>query len=157
MLLDKLNSVVTEFGQENKTNTYHYLHQIAEKIHRRSLIFLFSDMFQTAVDENKLFDALRHLKYNKHEVVLFHLLDYGHELNFDFENTPKRFVDVETGQHIDLYADTIKSAYQKEVERYTKKLQLRCAQYRIKYMGIDVRSDFSSVLNTFMVERQKFI
>jgi uncharacterized protein (DUF58 family) len=157
MLLDKLNSVVTEFGQENKTNTYHYLHQIAEKTHRRSLIFLFSDMFQTTVDENKLFDALRHLKYNKHEVVLFHLLDYGHELNFDFENTPKRFVDVETGQHIDLYADTIKSAYQKEVERYTKKLQLRCAQYRIKYMGIDVRSDFSSVLNTFMVERQKFI
>ena len=54
---------------------------------------------------------LRHLKYNKHEVVLFHLLDRQKEQDFDFENTPKRFLDVETGDHIDLYAENIKDAY----------------------------------------------
>ena len=64
-------------------------------------------MFQTETEEAQLFEALRHLKYNKHAVVLFHLLDYKHELSFDFENTPKRFVDVESGSHIDLYADNI--------------------------------------------------
>ncbi|RNC91960.1 MAG: DUF58 domain-containing protein [Allomuricauda sp.] len=157
MLLDKLNAVTADNKENKTTKTYEYLHQIAEKIHRRSLIILFSDMFQTEVEENQLFEALRHLKYNKHEVVLFHLLDYEHELNFSFDNAPKRFIDVETNQHIDLYADTIKSAYHEEVQRYMKQLQLRCAQYRIKYVGVDVRSDFSSVLNTFMVERQKFV
>lgn len=157
MLYSKLNNVANTVNDSKTTKTYTYLHQIAEKIHRRSLIFLFSDMFQTETEEAQLFEALRHLKYNKHAVVLFHLLDYGRELNFDFENTPKRFVDVETGQHIDLYADNIKTAYHKKVDQYLEDLKLKCAQYNIKYVGVDVGSDFSQVLNTFMIERQKFV
>ena len=156
MLYSKLNEVSETKSMSQTTKTYTFLHQIAEKIHRRSLIFLFSDMFQTETEEAQLFDALRHLKYNKHAVVLFHLLDERHELGFEFENTPKRFVDVETGAHIDLYADNIKKAYSKKVREYQESLQLKCAQYRIKYVGVDVRQNFAQVLNTFMIERQKF-
>ena len=156
MLLDQLNSVVKNDNPDTNTKTYHYLHQIAEKLHRRSLIILFSDMLQTEVEANQLFEALRHLKYNKHEVVLFHLMDKKHELNFDFENAPKRFVDVETGKHIDLYAENIKESYQKAIKAYNDDLQLRCGQYRIKYIPVDIASNFTTVLNTFMVERQKF-
>ena len=157
MLLAQLNALVGKPSLKKQTRTYHYLHQIAEKIYRRSLIILFSDMFQTEVEEAQLFEALRHLKYNKHEVVLFHLMDHAHELNFDFDNTPKRFVDVETGKHIDLYADNIKQAYEKKVKGYVDDLKLKCSQYRIKYVEVDVRANFSTVLNTFMVERQKFV
>ncbi|WP_190810906.1 DUF58 domain-containing protein [Flagellimonas sp. S3867] len=157
MLYSKLNEVSNTINESETTKTYTYLHQIAEKIHRRSLIFLFSDMFQTETEEAQLFDALRHLKYNKHAVVLFHLLDHKHELSFDFENTPKRFVDVESGTHIDVYADNIKGAYHQKVEEYIENLKLKCAQYNIKYMGVDVGSNFSQVLNTFMIERQKFV
>lgn len=156
MLLDKLNSVVLNKNPAKDSKTYYYLHQIAEKLNRRSLVFLFSDMFQTEVDENKLFEALRHLKYNKHEVVLFHLLDVEHELHFNFDNTPKRFLDVETGKHIDLYAENIKRGYEEKVLGYLKALKLKCSQYKIKYVEVDVRSNFSNVLNTFMTERQKF-
>ena len=156
MLLDKLNSVSINTNPAKATRTYHYLNQIAEKLSRRSLIFLFSDMFQTEVEEQQLFDALRHLKHNKHEVVLFHLLDTEHELNFNFDNSPKRFFDVETDQHIDLYADTIKENYKEQVTSYIEGLKLKCAQYKIKYLKVDVRSNFSTVLNTFMTERQKF-
>ncbi len=156
MLLDKLNSVSLNTNPAKATRTYHYLNQIAEKLSRRSLIFLFSDMFQTEVEEQKLFDALRHLKHNKHEVVLFHLLDTEHEQNFNFDNSPKRFFDVETDQHIDLYADTIKENYKEQVTSYIEGLKLKCAQYKIKYLKVDVRSNFSTVLNTFMTERQKF-
>jgi len=113
-------------------------------------------MFQTETEEEKLFEALRHLKYNKHSVVLFHLLDKEHELNFDYDNAPKRFVDVETGEHIDLYSDSIKKAYSEKVYQYQKDLELKCGQYNIKYVGVDIRSDFSQVLNSFMIERQKF-
>jgi uncharacterized protein (DUF58 family) len=157
MLYSKLNEVYANKEESQMTKTYTFLHQIAEKMHRRSLIFLFSDMFQTETEEEKLFEALRHLKYNKHAVVLFHLLDHEHEMDFNFENTPKRFVDVETGAHIDLYAENIKKSYAQEVESYTNALRLKCAQYKIKYVGVDVRSNFSQVLNTFMVERQKFV
>ena len=157
MLLAKLGSIGTDSKPAKQTETYTYLHLIAEKIKRRSLIFLFTDMFQATADDEKLFDALRHLKYNKHEVVLFHLLDKDKERHFNFENTPKRFLDVETGEHIDLYADIIKEAYEKEAGGYFDVLKLKCAQYKIKYVEVDVRSNFSRVLNTYMVERQKFL
>ena len=140
-----------------QTEIYTYLHLIAEKLKRRSLIFLFTDMFQTTTDDDKIFDALRHLKYNKHEVVLFHLLDMDKEFHFDFENTPKRFLDVETGEHIDLFSENIKENYEEAIKTYFDELKMKCAQYKIKYVDVDVRGNFSKVLNTFMVERQKFL
>ena len=157
MLLAKLSEISLDDKPAQETKTYTYLHLIAEKVKRRSLIFLFTDMFQTTTDDEKLFDAMRHLKYNKHEVVLFHLLDKEKEQYFDFESTPKRFLDVETGEHIDLYSEHIKDAYEQSVSAYFDALKLKCAQYRIKYVAVDVRGDFSKVLNTYMVERQKFL
>ena len=157
MLLSKLSEISMDPAPAKETRTYTFLHQIAEKIKRRSLIFLFTDMFQTARNNDKLFDALRHLKYNKHEVVLFHLLDKETEAEFNFENTPRRFVDVETGEHIDVYPETLKAAYQEELEDYIRTIQLKCGQYKIKYVGVDIRDQFQKVLNTFLIERQKFV
>ncbi len=157
MLLAKLSAISIDKEPAKETDTYTYLHLIAEKIKRRSLIFLFTDMFQTETDDDKLFDALRHLKHNKHEVVLFHLLDKKRELHFSFDNTPKRFLDVETGDYIDLYAENVKEAYEKELQRYFSALKMKCAQYKIKYIDVDVRGDFSKILNTYLVERQKFL
>jgi hypothetical protein len=120
------------------------------------MIFLFTDMFQTSEDDAKLFEALRHLKYNKHEVILFHVFDGNKELQFDFDNTPKRFIDVETGEYINLYVDTIKADYKASVNAYFEALRLKCMQYKIKYVEADITTDFNSVLTTYMVERQKF-
>ena len=114
-------------------------------------------MFQTEKNDEELFEALRHLKYNKHDVVLFHPMDKQRELFFDFENTPKRFVDVETGEHLDLYADNIKEAYNERITAYLSDIKMKCAQYKIKYVDIDIQRDFSTVLNTFLVERNKFL
>jgi len=157
MLLSKLSEISMDTKPAKQTEIYTHLHLIAEKIKRRSLVFLFTDMFQTATDDEEIFDALRHLKYNKHEVVLFHLLDADKEFHFDFENTPKRFLDVETGEHIDLFSDTVKEGYEKAIKTYFDELKMKCAQYKIKYVDVDVRGSFSKVLNTFMVERQKFL
>lgn len=157
MLLAQLGEIGNTKNRPKETRTYTYLHQIAENIKRRSLIFLFTDMFQTEKDDAELFEALRHLKYNKHDVVLFHPMDKKHELFFNFENTPKRFIDVETGEHLDLYADNIKDAYHEQISSYITDIKMKCAQYKIKYVDIDIQSDFSTVLNTFLVERNKFL
>lgn len=156
MLLNQLNQTVLKTPKNTATDTYKYLHQIAEKIHRRSMIFLFTDMFQNTVDDAKLFEALRHLKYNKHEVILFHVFDKDKEFKFDFDNTPKRFIDVETGDYINLYADAVKENYAKKVEHYFEQLRLKCAQYKIKYVEADINKDFNSILTNYMVERQNF-
>jgi len=157
MLLHKLSEAVIFKTDTKTTETYQYLHQIAEKIHRRSLIFVFTDMFQTSEDDEKLFEALRHLKHNKHEVVLFHVFDKEKELSFNFDNRPKRFIDIETGDYINLYADNIKNSYEKAVNKYFTDLKLKCGQYRIKYVEANINAGFDSVLTTYMIERQKFI
>ena len=157
MLLSKLSDAVIHKTVSKTTETYRYLHQIAEKNHRRSWIFVFTDMFQTSQDDEKIFEALRHLKHNKHEVVMFHVFDKSKELTFDFDNRPKRFVDVETGETIDLYPDTIKENYEKAVSEYFKNLKLRCGQYRVKYVEADVNTGFNQILTTYMIERQKFV
>jgi len=157
MLLSQLSNTVVSKPLNKQTETYTYLHQIAENIHRRSLIFFFTDMFQTSTDHVKLFEALRHLKHNKHEVVLFHVIDKEKELKFDFDNAPKRFIDLETNEFINLYPDTIKEGYESAVEDYFKTIKLKCLQYQIKYVEADVNQSFNKILTTYMVERQKFI
>ncbi|NJW53043.1 DUF58 domain-containing protein [Salinimicrobium oceani] len=157
MLLHKLEDILKKRVERTPTNTYTYLHQIAEKMKRRSLIFFFSDLFQEEVEEEELFTALRHLKYNKHELVLFHVLDRKRELDFEFGNTPQRFTDVETGEKIDLYAENVKEGYRKTVSEYFDRLQLKCLQYGIKYVQADTNEDFQKILSTYLVERQKFV
>jgi len=156
MLLNHLEQIL-EVPSKTKTKTYTALHEIADKIHRRSLIFLFTDMFQADKDEDMLFEALRHLKYNKHEVVLFHTYDGKHELNFEFDNIPKRFIDVETGEHINLYADTVKENYKSSVEKYFNQLKMKCMQYKIDYVPVDINKGFEQILTTYLISRKRFL
>lgn len=156
MLLAKLNEALANKREQVETKTYTYLHEIADKIKRRSMVFLFTDMFQSDLEEEKLFEALQHLKYNKHEVILIHTYDKEKEIEFNFNNKPKQFVDVETGVHVNLYADTIRTNYEKAVKDYFKELKIRCGQYRIKYVPVAVNEDFSTILTTYLVEHQKF-
>ena len=156
MIFHQLEKLATS-NSDTATETYQYLHEIAEKIHRRSLIFLFTDMFQTNIDEEKMFEALRHLKYNKHEVVLFHTFDMKTELNFDFENSPKKFVDVETGETVNLFADNIKENYTKLVDSYFKELKNKCLQYKISYVPVDIQQGVHQVLTSYFLSRQKMM
>ena len=156
MLLDKLNKVLSPSKKDKGTKTYTYLHEVADKLKRRSMVFLFTDMFQSDVEAKRLFEALQHLKYNKHEVILFHVYDREKEIEFGFSNKPRRFVDVETGEHIDLYAENIKENYGEAIEAYFRALKLQCGQYRIKYVPVDIQGDFTTILTTYLIERHKF-
>jgi uncharacterized protein (DUF58 family) len=156
MLLHQLELLLNS-KPTTSTETYQYLHEIAEKMHRRSLIFLFTDMFQTNTDKEALFDALRHLKYNKHEVVLFHTYDKKHEFEFDFDHVPQKFVDVETDAELNLYAENIKDKYQEAVESYFNELKLKCLQYQIDYVPVDCNNGLDTVLTSYLISRRKFL
>ena len=155
MVLNALEQLLEKPQVPKQTNTIQFLHQIAEKIHRRSMIILFTDMFQSE-NEKALFEALQHLKHNKHKVVLFHVIDSKTELNFDFDNSLRKFVDLETGEEITVFADNIKEAYEKGVNSYFKKLALTCAQNKIKYVPVGVSDGFEKVLTAYLVEKQNF-
>ena len=155
MIINQLENLLDSPTPLKPTDTITYLHQIAEKMHRRSMIVLFTDMFQIG-DQEKLFIALQHLKHNKHKVVLFHVIDKKTELNFNFDNAPRKFIDLETGEEINIFADSVKVEYEKQVETYFKKLTATCAQNKIKYVPVAVDESFEQILTTYLVEKQNF-
>jgi len=154
MLLHQLEQLLVSSSKAT-TETYKYLHEIAEKIHRRSLIFVFTDMFQPNKDHDSLFEALRHLKFNKHEVVLFHTYDGKTEYDFNFDNAPKKFVDIETGEEINIYAESVREKYKELVGVYFKELKSKCLQYKIDYVPVDIHKGFHEVLTSYLISRKK--
>jgi len=137
-----------------KTNTVDALHMIAENIHKRSLVILFSDLIaQENTDE--LFEALQHLKYNKHEVLLFHVTDHRQEKEFDFRNQPYRFVDLETGEHLRFSPHDLKKNYEKAMSDYFEEMRVRCGQYHIDLAEADINEDFKHVLYTYLLKRKR--
>lgn len=155
MLLNKLEGLLQSPKEAKQTDTITYLHQIAEKMHRRSMIILFTDMFQ-GEDDERLFKALQHLKHNKHKVVLFHVTDKKTEFQFDFDNTPRKFIDIETGEQVNLFAENIKTDYEKLVQTYFQRIANTCAMYKIKYVPVSVDEKFEKIMTTYLVEKQEF-
>jgi uncharacterized protein (DUF58 family) len=155
MLLNILEELLEKPKQTKTTDTITYLHQIAEKMHRRSMIVLFTDMFQNQ-DKEKLFNALQHLKHNKHKVVVFHVYDKATEIQFDFDNSPRKFIDLESGEELNLFAENIKTLYEEKVESYFKEIAMTCMQNKIKYVPVSVDDSFEKILTTYLVEKQMF-
>lgn len=156
LILNQLEQMLQQNQMQKGSNTIDVLHQIAEKIHRRSMIMVFTDLFQQQ-DNKKLFQALQHLKHNKHKVVVFHVMDYAKEVALDFDQKPRKFVDVETGQEINLYAQWNKENYQKIMEQQIKDIRLSCLQYQLEYVPVNVGLDFSKIMQTYLVEKQQFL
>ncbi len=155
MILNQLEVLLNQPRATKHTDTIAFLHQIAEKMHRRSMIVLFTDMFQSG-NEAALFTALQHLKHNKHKVVLFHVVDQKTELNFDFDNNPRKFIDLESGEEVLIFADNVKQQYEQQVELYFKNIALTCAQNKIKYVPVAVGSDFEKIMTAYLIEKQSF-
>ncbi|MBC8112201.1 MAG: DUF58 domain-containing protein [Verrucomicrobia bacterium] len=139
----------------SKTAVAEVIHQIADKIGKRSLVIIFSDMFDDILQAEKLFSALQHLKHNQHEVLLFHVTDKKTEQNFDFEERPYEFVDVETGEKVKVQPSQIKEAYVKQIQDFSSQLKLKCGQYRIDFVEADIAEGFSPILYAYLVKRGK--
>ena len=155
MLLHQLEQLLISESKAT-TETYKYLHEVAEKLHKRSLVFVFTDMFQPNKDNAMLFEALKHLKFNKHEVVLFHTYDEKTEFNFNFDNAPKKFIDIETGEEINVFAENVQEKYKELVSDYFKELKSKCLQYKIDYLPVDINVGYNEVLTSYLISRKKF-
>ncbi len=139
----------------NKTTSVaQSLHHLAENIKTRSLVIIFSDMFDdTNVEE--LFSALQHLRYNKHEVILFHTIDRTFEQSFAFENRPHKFISLETGEELRIHPSEIKMIYKQRVDDYFDAIRTRCAQFHIDMIDVDITQDFRQVLLAYLIKRNK--
>ncbi|NBA76980.1 DUF58 domain-containing protein [Emticicia sp. ODNR4P] len=154
ILLD-LQELMQKPDASKSTGVASVIHEIAEKIHRRSLVILFSDMFDNITESEKLFSALQHLKHNMHEVLIFHVTDKKTESDFAFEDRPYEFIDLETNEKIKLNPAQVKDDYQRVLQSFYHDLKLRCGQYKIDFIEADIAQGFEQILSAYLVKRAK--
>ncbi len=140
---------------KNETQAAKAFDEIAESIHRRSLVVIFSDMFDNNAKNEDIFNAIQHLKHNKHEVVLFHVVNKKMELDFEFENRPYRFIDLESGKEMKIHPNEMRDLYIKSMKKYHDELKLKCNQFQIDYIEADIDKGFHQILLPYLVKRQK--
>lgn len=155
LLLSKLTEKIEHPELNKSTDLAASLHQVAESIHRRSLVVIFTDVMEQPDKAEDLFAALQHLRYAKHEVILFHVTDKSKELDFEFENRPYVFVDMENGEEVKLQPNQVKEFYIHQVTAFTDQLRMKCLQFKIDFVEADINKGFQQILQTWMVKRAK--
>ena len=158
-LFTYLDQLLQSPKPNRRTSAPEVIHQLAEKINKRSLVILFSDMFDSAgadpARQDALFSALQHLRHNLHEVLIFHVTDRQTEQAFAFDERPYEFIDLETGDRVKLQPNQVRDAYKTAVTDYLQNLKLRCAQYRIDFIEADIALGFEPFLSAYLVKRTK--
>jgi len=157
MIYSKLDELLLPYNKSEKksTNAISCLHKIAEMTHQRSLVIIFSDMIQNLESYDDLYAALEHLRYNKHEVVLFHVHDGLLEQKLEFENRPYRFVDLESGDVVKLNPMEIKEKYEEIMKQRKDELLRHCYQYQVDYVEADINKLYDQVLTAYLIKREK--
>jgi len=159
-LYAQLEKAYNEPKANTTTDITGVLHHIAQEIHQRSMVIIFSDMLENGMNDEKLqslFAAIQHLKYNKHEVVIFNVTDKQKELDFNFDNRPHHFIDMESGENIKVHPGKIRDAYRGSLLHYRHQIELKCAQYKIDIVDANIDEGYHQVLKQYLVKRNKMI
>ncbi len=151
----ELQRILDAEQKNQKTDVAGTLNEIAQKIHRRSLVVIFSDMFQDTEQMPEILAAIQHLKHKKHEILLFHITDKKTELDFEFEDRPYEFFDLEEGTKLKLTPSEIKSTYRNTMSNYYQELRLKCGQLKVDFIEADVNDDFDTIFSAYLIKRSR--
>jgi len=154
-LMYSLQDYLSYKSERSATDSASVLHSIANQIHRRSMVILFTDFFETNRNTEELFDAIKHLKHNKHEVMVFHTLHAPGEINFDFPSVPLTFEDAETGEMLKVQPSEVKESYLENIANYNRDIKLKMSQYKIDFIEADTSKTVEHSLIPFLVKRKK--
>lgn len=156
-LYSKLEELLKPIGNDvhRKTFAASSLHEISDNIHKRSLVIIFSDMFDSVAQAEEVFSSLQHLRHNKHEVILFHVVDHAREVEFEFDNRPYKFIDLESGRELKVNPAEVREQYVTQLRSLKSELKLRCGQYRIDYVEADINKGFRQILLPYLLKREK--
>ncbi len=135
---------------ENDTNITDAFHNLAERIKRRGLIIVISDL----IDEpDTVARGLAHFRHKKHEVIIFHILD-KEELDFSFDSLTE-FVDLETNEKILVFPQFIREYYQKNINSFINQYKSKCAEHYIDYLPISTATPLDISLITYLSKRTR--
>ena len=143
--LSKVNSL-------NETGTAKCLNEIADKVKRRGLVIIFSDLFD---EQNEVMSALKHFRYDKNEVVVFQILDPV-ELTF-LEGSPVTLKDMETNEEIYSQPFAMQKAYQETITEFINTYKTECRKNNIDFVTLSTSTPFDTALLNYLNKRKKLM
>ncbi len=152
LLQNKLNKTADNI----KTNTGEVLHHIAEKINKRGLVVIFTDLNEYANNQAALLKGLQHLYFKKHDIIIFNAIDSSLELALNFDDVPTKFIDSETSEFIKLNPKDVRASYRESVAAYRNTILEKCRQYKIDIFEADINKDLENIIATFIRKRSKY-
>ena len=132
------------------TNSGKVFSLLAEKINRRGLVIIFTDLTENIENQNDFLEGLQLLHFRKHDIMLVNVNHQALEIDFMFENVPTQFVDAETGEKIKLNPEEVRNQYKEQVQSFQKELQEKCMQYKIETFNADITKDLGKTIATFL-------
>ncbi|HKJ46230.1 MAG TPA: DUF58 domain-containing protein [Balneolales bacterium] len=142
-------------AEKRRTASADVMHELAERLHQRSLVIILSDLFENVQQQDALFSALKHLRHRKHEVILFNLLEKRTERELDLPDHKFVFSDLETGSSIDVLPVQIRKEYRNKIEEYIRRFRILCSEAHIDFEEIDTEGSFDLALLAYLNKRRK--
>lgn len=156
-LVVELERLLAQPLTHTATNLPKVLHEIAEMAPQRSLVVVFSDFMDDISREQEFYTALQHLKFSKQEVIIFQVGDGKKEWDFEFENRPYEFIDLETQARVRLKPAEVKAQYLEALNAYHKRLEQQCLKFGIDLVRCDIHTDMAHILQSYLIRRNKLM
>lgn len=141
---------LSEIEPSKRTGMSAALDKLAERVKRRGLVIIFSDLFD---DTESVSNALKHFRHKNHEVIVFHILD-PRELDFNFKSG-STFVDLETDEKILTQPQQLKKAYAEKIDEYINSLKEICYKQNVDYHLTKTNEPFDKALLNYLAKRQR--
>jgi len=140
-----------------RTSAAAALDEVAERIGRRSLVVVITDLFENIGAHDDLLKALRHLRHRGHEVIVFHVLEGQTERRFKFPDRPMLFRDVETGDEVTLQPAQLRDHYEEAVEHFTDTFRRNCLEHDIDFADLDTNEPYDTALMAYLNKRSRLV
>jgi uncharacterized protein (DUF58 family) len=138
-----------------RTSAATALGQVTERIQRRSLVVVMTDLFENVSAHADLLKALRHLRHRGHEVLVFHILDHATERKFTFPNVPMVFRDMETGEELSVEPSQLRENYEAAATHFTERFRRECLEHNIDFLEVDTATSYEETLLAYLNRRSK--
>jgi len=154
-ILLHLERITDGQAEGKRTSAASVLNEVADRIARRSLVVVITDLFENVEEHDALLKALRHLRHRGHEVLVFHVLESETERNFQFPDVPMVFRDMETGEEISLQPAQLREHYAEAVKLFSETFRRRCLEHNVDFIELDTGASYDQALLAYLNKRRK--
>jgi uncharacterized protein (DUF58 family) len=156
-ILLKLEQIADARVDGRRTSAASSLDQVADRIARRSLVVVLTDLFENVAEHDALLKALRHLRHRGHEVLVFHVLESETERQFRFPDVPMIFRDIETGQEVSVQPGQIRENYQEAARLFSDRFRRKCLEQNVDFVEIDTAEPYDTALLAYLIKRKSLL